>query len=87
MQHRDSFTPSALVVVKRASPSSLKIPGAFVRLASGGPLGIIMTVGGDDFAHVRWLTCPPTESVLPDVCLIESSVCEGSQADRAAEQS
>jgi hypothetical protein len=69
MFHRDSFEPSALMVVKRAGPSSLKLPGAFVRLNSGGPLGVIQSIDADDRATVTWLTDPPCTRVVADVCL------------------
>jgi hypothetical protein len=70
MFQRDSFQPSALIVVKRARPSTLLGPGSLVRLASGGPVGIVTSLNANDEAGVRWLTTPAHESVLPDVCLV-----------------
>jgi hypothetical protein len=67
MFHRDSFRPSELMVVKRARPSTLLALGSFVRLASGGPIGIVSALDGQDRASVQWLT--GHRSVLPDVCL------------------
>ena len=73
MFHRDSFKPSDLIVVKRAAASTLLPLGAFVRLNSGGPLGIVTALNQDDQTTVQWLTVPPLTSTLPDVCL--SAVC------------
>jgi hypothetical protein len=67
MFHRDSFRPSDLMVVKRAGRSSLKSPGSFVRLNSGGPLGVVESVDHNDRATVHWLTGDRTQ--IADVCL------------------
>ena len=67
MFHRDSFRPSDLIVVKRARRSTLLPLGTFVRLASGGPIGVVTELGCDDRATVQWLT--GSRSVLPDLCL------------------
>lgn len=67
MFHRDSFTPSKLMVIKPARRSSLLPLGTFVRLASGGPIGIITELDAEDRASIHWLT--GHKSVLPDVCL------------------
>jgi hypothetical protein len=65
--HRDSFKPSDLTIVKRAGPSTLFPLGTFVRLRSGGPVGVIEGLSGDDHATVLWLS--GNRSTLPDVCL------------------
>lgn len=67
MFHRDSFTPSDLILVKRAGPSRLKPPGSFVRLNSGGPIGIVLEIDANDLATVKWLKSGLSK--LPDVCL------------------
>jgi len=67
MHHRDSFPPSDLIVVKRARRSTLLSLGTFVRLPSGGPIGIITDLSSDDQAAVCWMS--GHRSVLPDVCL------------------
>lgn len=41
MQNRDSFRPSDLIVIKRVAGSTLLPLGSFVRLNSGGPLGVV----------------------------------------------
>jgi hypothetical protein len=64
---RGSFNPSTLTVVKRARPPTLLPLGTFVRLASGGPIGIVAALDAKDRASVHWLT--GHHSVLPDVCL------------------
>lgn len=67
MFHRDSFRPSDLIVAKRATASTLLPLGSFVRLNSGGPLGIVLQVDCRDRATVHWLT--GERSCVPDVCL------------------
>lgn len=84
MLYRDSFDPSELIVIKRARPSTLLHLGAFVRLASGGPVGVISSLDEDDNATVAWLTAPPCASVLPDVCLVSASSACASHPTRAA---
>ena len=70
---RDSFRPSDLIVVKPARPSMVLPLGAFVRLASGGPIGVLLEIDTDDKATVCWLTVPIRRTTLPDVCLIPVS--------------
>jgi uncharacterized protein YodC (DUF2158 family) len=69
MFHRDSFTPSQLRVVKRARSSTFLPLGTFVRLASGGPIGIITELDTQDRASVHWFT--GDKSLLPDICLVQ----------------
>jgi hypothetical protein len=77
MIYRDSFRPSDLMVVKRRRASTLHPLGSFVRFASGGPIGMVTALDGDDMASVTWLTMPTQTSIVPDVCLVsESSACE-----------
>lgn len=73
MPHRDSFRPSDLIVVKRARPSMLLPLGSFVRLASGGPVGVLTAMDDNDKATVTWFTTPPCERVISDVCLVSAS--------------
>ena len=67
MFHRDSFKPSDLILVKQAHGSSLLLLGAFVRLNSGGPLGIVEALDSGDNATVKWIGLQ-SKSSLPDVC-------------------
>jgi hypothetical protein len=67
MFHRDSFRPSDLILVKQARRSTLLPLGTFVRLNSGGPIGIIGKLDERDRATVHWLA--GKMSLLPDVCL------------------
>lgn len=84
--HRDSFTPSELIVVKRGPSSTLLPLGSFVRLASGGPVGVLMALDTDDNATVVWLTTPPCTCVISDVCLVSvSSACGARQSSAEAE--
>ena len=73
MLNRDSFEPSSLMVVKRAGPSTLLPPGSFVRLGSGGPIGVVQNIGSDDRATVLWLTAEPFTRTISDVCLVSAS--------------
>ena len=66
MFHRDSFQPSELIVVKKRCASSLLLPGEFVRLNSGGPIGVMMALDGQDRATVHWLI--GGASTLPATC-------------------
>lgn len=85
MLQRDSFEPSDLMVVKRAGPSTFYTPGSFVRLRSGGPLGVIQNIDAADRATVAWLTNPPCTRVIADVCLMSaSSACEARQSGQRA---
>ena len=84
MFHRDSFDPNSLIVLKRAVPSTLLLLGAFVRLRSGGPVGVIESLDEDDRARVVWLTSPPCRRVISDLCLMSvSSACEPSRSGGA----
>lgn len=69
MFHKASFGADELLLVKRAHRGHLILPGAFVRLNSGGPVGLVADLLRDGRARVSWLTDPPTSSVLPDRCL------------------
>ena len=71
--HLGSFQPSELILVKRAVPSTLRLPGSFVRLASGGPIGVVTSLDAADTATVAWLGPFGGRSVLPEVCLTPAS--------------
>jgi hypothetical protein len=53
--------------------------GSFVRLASGGPIGVIEKLDENDNATVAWLTSPPCTTVLQDLCLISASNAYGAR--------
>ena len=68
------FKSGDLEIVKRLQTGCLPSPGSFVRLNSGGPVGIVTALEHDDSVSVSWLGCWPIEhSVLPDRCV--SLVC------------
>jgi hypothetical protein len=71
MHHHRSFRADDLQIVSRATHEEV-LPGDFVRLASGGPQGLVRAVEGE-MAHVVWLTLPPQHSSLPWVCLRPSA--------------
>ena len=73
MHNRDSFRPSDLMVVEPARPSMLLPLGSFVRLASGGPVGVITSLDKDDKAAVTWLTGALPRTAISDVCLVPVS--------------
>lgn len=58
---------SELVIVERASREPV-IPGDFVHLASGSPLGLVQVVENED-AEVTWFCDQPIRRRLPSVCL------------------
>ena len=88
MKSRDSFSPSKLIVVKRAVASTFLIPGSFVRLQSGGPIGVIESVSEFDCLDVCWVTPRRERSALPAVCVVSlSSACGVPRSEQPAEQS
>lgn len=69
MFERDSFRACDLILVKKAPPSRLVVPGAFVRLNSGSPVGVVTELDSDDRATVHWIGVPGGKMTLPEVCL------------------
>lgn len=65
--NRRSFSAADLVVVERASHEEI-IAGDFVRLASGGPIGLATSVDAEH-AEVVWFNKGRYHSMLPWVCL------------------
>lgn len=55
-------------------------PGSFVRLRSGGPIGVVVELWDSDHVGIVWLTGLRQRSVLPDVC-VEPSIGEFSRRD------
>jgi hypothetical protein len=56
-----------LIVVERANHEPV-IPGDFVQLRSGSPLGLATSVRGQ-YANVTWFAERPIRDCLPWVCL------------------
>lgn len=52
-----------------ARTDDLKTPGSFVRLFSGGPIGVITEVMASEDVLVTWLTDPRESSILPEQCV------------------
>lgn len=47
----------------------LKTPGSFVRMRSGGPIGVITEVMASEDVLVTWLTTQRDSSILPEACV------------------
>lgn len=69
MQQRASFHLSDLVVVKRATLAMLIVPGSFVKLNSGSPIGVVTCTQDNDDCAVTWLSDGYPRSILPECCL------------------
>ena len=69
MLRRAHFSASHLQIVKRFSGGELPSPGSFVRLNSGGPIGVVSDLLTGDRVRVSWLTKSIVRSELPDRCL------------------
>lgn len=65
--YRRQIKASDLNIVARATYEEICL-GDFVRLASGGPVGIVKAVGVEK-DEVCWLTSPPQYSIISWVCL------------------
>lgn len=72
---RDEFEVRDLVLVGKGKPF-LALPGMFVRLASGGPVGVVTRTFPDpatgDEVEVRWLNAHAQRCRLPDGCLVSA---------------
>lgn len=68
MHHRSSKREHQIVV--QAARRNLIAPGMFVRLVTGGALGLATAIDGEDDVTVRWFTSPPECSILPESCLM-----------------
>ena len=63
------FNADDLEIVSRCESGNLPSPGSFVRLNSGGPLGVVSELMADDHVRVSWLVWPIEHSVIPDRCV------------------
>lgn len=67
MHRRRPFPIDDLKVIENATHEPI-ILGDFVRLASGSPLGLVISAE-NDLGYVAWLTGTGLRSSLPLVCL------------------
>jgi uncharacterized protein YodC (DUF2158 family) len=57
-------------VKRRASDHTpLLAPGSFVRLKSGGPVGVVADLDHGDYLLIIWITEGRERSLLPGVCV------------------
>ena len=63
------FLKVQLRLVRSAPPDRLHHPGSFVRLNSGGPVGVVTSIDASDHLTISWLTDGRQVSILPDVCV------------------
>lgn len=66
---RGRFRADDLKVVLAAPAARLLPPGSFVRLNSGGPVGVVMELMASDDVLVMWLTDDRQSSILPEACV------------------
>ena len=63
------FKAADLEIVKRSKSGDLPLPGSFVRLNSGGPVGVVTALLPNDEVRVTWLGLAIEKSVVPDRCV------------------
>lgn len=68
MRRQARFSANNLVLVALSKPV-LHPPGSLVRLNSGGPVGVVRSLGEDDRCLVKWLGRDDDPQLLPDRCL------------------
>ena len=55
MQNNERFDAKSLVLLRRVKRQAVPHPGTFVRLNSGGPIGLVIDVDCDDRTNIHWL--------------------------------
>jgi hypothetical protein len=68
MSKRASFGIQEVRLIERHERCDFFVPGSFVRLNSGSPIGVVTDVSQDGTVSVTWLTNPVGRTNLPEQC-------------------